>query len=68
MNDLGPFLYRLSPLLLLPLVCLFVETSEARVSWSTGGEYRLMSYLNDAFQLSDDAALAAQDWGRHRPD
>ena len=66
MNDLGPFLYRLSPLLLLPLVCLFVETSEARVSWSTGGEYRLMSYLNDAFQLSDDAALAAQDWGRHR--
>jgi hypothetical protein len=59
-------LFNLSPLKVLVCIGFLWSVAEARVSWHTSGEYRLMSYLTDGFSLSEGDALAKQNWGRHR--
>lgn len=59
-------LLNISPFKVLIFVGFLWSAAEARVSWHTSGEFRLMSYLTEGFRLSEDDAIAKQNWGRHR--
>mgnify|MGYP001305769882 CR=1 FL=1 len=59
-------LFNISPFKVLFFLGVFWSASEARVSWHTSGEYRLMTYLTDSFRLSDEDVIAKQNWARHR--